>query len=175
MIKRVEDCLIDAKEEMLICDLLRESFPQYPADQSFLNQRPSFRFLSYKKDILIGHLGVESRVISIDGQVFRIFGIVDLCIHKDHQKKKMASKMVEELIAFGKSCKIDFLLLFSSEKSFYQKIGFQEEQNKSRWLMIQKLKTLGVARRNVGDSLMIKKIGQKEWLAGELDLLGHIF
>ena len=175
MIKRVEDCLIDAKEEMLISTLLRESFPQYPADQSFLNQRPSFRYLVYKKEALIGHLGVESRVISIDGSIFRIFGIVDLCIHKDHQKKKLASQLIGELIAFSDSCKIDFILLFSSEKSFYQKIGFEEVQNKSRWLMIQKLKTLGVARRNVGDSLMIKKIGQKDWLKGEVDLLGHIF
>lgn len=175
MIKRVEDCLIDTEEETQIISLLRESFPLYPAKQSFLNQRPNFRYLTYDQNLLVGHLGVESRIISIDDTPFKIFGIVDLCVKKDFQERKIASNLVKELIQFGESCKIDFILLFSSEKKFYKKLGFEEVQNKSRWLMIQKLKTLGVARRNVSDSLMVRKMGEKEWMKGEVDLLGHIF
>ncbi len=175
MIKRVEDCLISKEDEAQIIKLLRECFSQYPDNQSFLNQRPSFRYLYFDGDDLIAHLAVESRVISIEGSLFKVFGIVDLCVKEEHQSKKIASLLIKELVNFSKTCSIDFILLFASEKEFYLKFGFEEVQNKSRWLMIQKLKTLGVARRNVGDSLMIKKVGLKEWMPGEVDLLGHIF
>ncbi len=155
--------------------LLNDCFPQYPENQSYLNQRPSFRYLLHENEQLIAHLGVESRVISIDGNVSKIFGIVDLCVKENFQSKKLATSMIKELEKLAKKCQVDFILLFTTSNKFYEKLGFEQAQNKSRWLMIQKHQSLGVARRSVADSLMVKGIGKKVWMAGEVDLMGHIF
>ena len=175
MIQRIEDYLIPPAVDLEIKELLKNCFPQYPENQSYLNQRPSFRYLKYDDEQLIAHLGVESRIISIEGKVCRVFGIVDLCVHEKFQSKKLASSLLKELEKFSKECNIDFILLFTTSSKFYEKLGFKQVHNKSRWLMIQKNQSLGVARRSVSDSLMVKAIGKKEWMPGEVDLMGHIF
>ena len=175
-IKRIEDYLIDPKLESSIIELIQKSFNDYPEGRSFLHQRPSFRLLAMSDQTqLIGHLAVEHRAINIEGENYRVFGIVDLCVSKEFQKQQIGTALVKKLELLAQQNNIDFLMLLSSEKSYYTKLGFSSEDNPCKWLMIQHGKSLGVARRKLADALMVKKIGSKDWKAGEVDFLGHIF
>ena len=57
-----------------ITDLKNACFPGYEKPRSYYKQLPHFRFLAFDSDQLIGHLGIDHRVISVGDDIFTIFG-----------------------------------------------------------------------------------------------------
>ncbi len=47
--------------------------------------------------------------------------------------------------------------------------------NPCSWVKIHEHATLGLARAQDTNALMVKATGQRAWPEGELDLLGHLF
>jgi len=147
VLDRVEEFQITESQHQQIRSLLQLSFETYPDSQDFLHQKPAFRYLLHHGKTLTGHLAVDYRIIQLDGKPLSIFGITDLCVDPEYQHQQCASKMISALEKLAIKHKVDAMVLFSNLFDFYGKLGFSKQQNKVRWLMIEK----------------------------ELDLLGHVF
>ncbi|MCB0551683.1 MAG: GNAT family N-acetyltransferase [Phaeodactylibacter sp.] len=173
--QRLPEFEIDEATENAIAGLLGECFPEYPQGRTYYKQLPDFRFLCWENDALIAHMAVEHRMINNDGQAFRIFGVVDLCVAEAFQHRRLASRMLSELALLGLRHRVDFLLLMAKDHGLYLSNGFQLVTNTCQWLMISEYRTLGIAHRRVKSSLMVKALGKKEWRPGLVDFLGYVF
>ncbi len=173
--QRIEEIQIGAKQQSAIYNLLKDAFGAYPHDRIYANQLPSFRFLVWDKNTLIGHMAVEYRTINIGQETAKVFGIADLCVDKNYQHKNIATTLLQQLEELGQKSFIDFILLIAPDHGVYEKNGFQLVDNPCRWLMINNHQTFGVGNRKIEDCLLVKQIGSTSWPAGLVDLLGHIF
>ncbi|MFT7605997.1 MAG: putative acetyltransferase, partial [Saprospiraceae bacterium] len=151
------------------------TFGDYYPEHSYFKQLPTFRYLVWKEEQLIGHMAIEHRNINIAGKLANIFGVVDLCVVNDFQSKNIASTLLQNLESLGITHHIDFLVLIAQNHEVYEKNGFELVTNTCRWLMINGNQTLGVAHRRIDECLMVKAIGNKDWKPGIVDFLGHLF
>ncbi len=175
IITRIEEFQIIEAVQQAISQLLATAFSTYPPGRTYYKQKPSFRYLAWEDDKLIGHLAVEHRMISIGGRETPIFGIADLCISPNHQQKQIASELLQQLEQLGKSHGIQFLLLVAQEHGVYLKNGFRLVHNPCKWLIIQEHQSLGLGHRKLKDCLMVKALGPLKWSDGLVDFMGHIF
>ena len=173
-IQRIEEFKIKPSIHDRINALLKKTFGAYHSDKSYFHQLPSFRYLVWEDKDLIGHMGVEHRVINIGADTATIFGVVDICVSDQHQSKNIATTLLQKLEKLGKENHIDFLVLIAQNHALYEKNGFQLVNNTCRWLMINSNQTLGVGHRRIDRSLLIKPIGEKKWNPGLVDFLGHM-
>jgi len=174
-IQRVEEFEISQQEHLLINGLLNKTFGDYHKEQSYYKQLPSFRYLVWQEDRLIGHMAVEHRNINIGQMLSRIFGVADLCVDHDFQSQHIASSILKQLEVLGKKHQVDFIVLIAQNHEVYEKNGFSLVNNTCRWLMIDSNQTLGVGHRRIEQCLMMKPINDKQWREGLIDFLGHIF
>jgi len=173
-IERLEEFQIDRHTQVEITDLLKKCFSEYP-DRSYYKQTPSFRYLVWEDELLIGHLAVDYRIINIAGSVAKIFGVVDLCVHQEYQHNKIASTLLKDLEKLAKEFKVDFIVLAATEQELYKKNDFNVVSNTCRWVMINDHQTLGVAHRTIDDCIMIKSIMGEKWKSGLVDFMGPVF
>lgn len=174
-LQRIEEFRIQKTERSAIQALLCQSFSGYPPDRIYFKQLPDFRYLIWKEQQLAAHLAVEHRVINNDGQVLHVFGIVDLCVAREFQKKQLASRLLAELESLGRENGIDFLVLLASDLSFYESFGFQLVNNLCQWVIIHNHQAMAVKCRRMPDTLMVKPLGDKGWQPGPVDFLGPLF
>lgn len=173
-IDRQEEFLLTPHAKQAISTLLRTCFPGYPTDQIYYKYPPNFRYLIWSDEDLIGHMGIVARLISFEGEMYPIFGIMDLCIAPAYQQQKLASRLLEELESLSKKSDIDFILLVAKESDLYTNNGFVRVNNLCKWLLLSGNKTLGLVQRPLPD-LMVKSMGHGEWPKGEIDLMGPLF
>ena len=136
--KRIEEYKIGARTHDKIRDLLRRGFTGYPADRSYFQQIPTFRYLVYQEKQLIGHMAVEHRMINMSEEVYAIFGIVDFCVDPDFQSLRIATHLLSEVEAEARKYGIDFLVLVAKDHGLYEKMGYQLRENICRWLIIER-------------------------------------
>lgn len=175
IIKRIEEFKITKSQHLQIGALLKQCFSAYPNEQSFYKQFPNFRFLVFEKKQLIAHLAIIHRRVKVGADNHSIFGVSDLCVHPDFQHQKIASVLLEELENLGKKHRVDFILLIAQEQDFYKKNQFKTFNNDCRWLIINEQQSLGIAQRNLDNSLMVKTLGDKKWKNETVDFLGCLF
>jgi predicted N-acetyltransferase YhbS len=173
--QRIEEFQINDQQQQAINRLLQEAFDSYPNHLIYANQLPSFRFLVWDNEKLVGHMAVEFRIVRVGEAIMRIFGIADLCVSIDYQQQNIASSLLQKLEKLGKQSQVDFILLIAQDHGVYEKNGFQLVSNPCRWLMINQQQTFGVGNRKLVDCLLVKQIGITKWQEGLVDLLGHIF
>ncbi|MDX1666510.1 MAG: GNAT family N-acetyltransferase [Saprospiraceae bacterium] len=173
--ERIEEFKLSRQLRSTIANLLRDCFRGYPEGYSCYHQLPNFRYLVWSKDKLIGHMAVIHRLINNAGRRVSIFGISDLCVATDYQHRKIASSLLERLNALGEQWNIDFLLLLAKDHELYEAHGFELVELDGRWLIISNSRSLGLARRRLPGTLMVKPLGDKKWQDGEIDFLGHLF
>jgi len=166
---------IDSKLEKSLQNLLIESFPDVcPKDRIYYKQIPHFRYLAYDKEALIAHVGLDYRVMNLNGNAIKVLGIIDLCVKKEYRGKNIASILLSKIDAFSRIYNLDFLLLFADIETVYTRNGFIHAKNICKWLKIDEYKTLGIGEEKI-EELMIKKIGHKNWEDGYLDMLGYLY
>jgi len=172
---KINEYDITSELEKKILNLLIGSFPDiYPKDRIYYKQIPHFRYLAFDKDILIGQVGLDYRVMNLNGITIRVLGIVDICIKEEYREKGIGSKLLETIKYFSITHKLDFLLLFTDIEKFYAKNDFISVENKCKWTKIDEHKTLGIGEEVIKE-LMIKKTGNKVWKDGYLDMLGYMY
>lgn len=174
-IQRIEECLLKPKQIEDISILFQKCFPAYPGNRHYYKQLPNFRYLARDNRKLVGHIAIEHRVIAVGDEIFRIFGITDVCVDPDFQSQKIGSLLLEELKTFADQCTIDFIVLNASQKDLYKKNKYIPIENVCRWLIINNHKTFGVGQRVFSDSMMILPLKKNKWPKGVIDLLGHVF
>jgi len=173
-IDRIEEFLLTTETKKAISALLHTCFPGYPAHQTYYKYPPNFRYLAWEGQTLIGHMGVVSRLISYEGDLLPIFGIMDLCVSPAYQHQKLGSHLLRELETLGKKSGIDFILLVAKEGELYLNNGFQSEDNLCKWLLLTGNRALGLVKRQLPD-LMVKPLQLKPWPGGTIDLMGPLF
>ncbi len=172
---KVNEYDIDAKLEKDILNLLMESFPEaYQQDRIYYKQMPHFRYLAFEKEALIGQVGLDYRVMNLNGVPIKVLGIIDICIKKEYRGKGIGSRLLATIEEFAIAHELDFLLLFSDLQTFYANSGFVCVKNVCKWTKINEHKTLGIGSEEI-EELMIKKIGSKVWEDGDLDMLGYLY
>jgi GNAT superfamily N-acetyltransferase len=160
-----------------IAGLLELCFPNTFEGRAFCKQLPHFRLLLWDRGVLTGQLGVDSRVIHIDGRmILKIFGIIDLCVHPQQRGSGMASLLLSKAEEIGRMYDRDFLVLMADRHDVYLKAGFTRvEPASTKWLAIDELKSVEVIRRNLADCFLVKPLSAQTWPCGEIDMLGYLF
>ncbi len=174
-IQRLEEYKIPIAVHSQISLLLTEAFSGYPKGQTYYKQLPDFRYLIWEEERLIGHMGVEHRLMNNDGQTIKVFGVADLCIAQSHQHKKLATGLLTELERLGRKYGIDFIILMAKEHQLYLSNGFDLVKNECRWLLIQNNNCLGIIHRRIDQALMVKPLANIPWKNGVVDFLGPVF
>ena len=174
-LQRLEEFQLDGKKKAAIRNLFDHCFPDYPKGQIYYKQLPNFRYLAWDANTLIGHLAVDHRVINNGGKVLHIFGVVDLCVLPIYQHRRIASDMLKVLEQLAKENGIDCVLLVAADATLYENNGYRYISNTCRWVLINNHQTLGVIKRNLPDSLMVKILSEVNWNDGELDFLGAVY
>ncbi len=76
---------------------------------------------------------------------------------------------------YAKACAMDFVLLFADDDRLYVQNGWHRVNNPCTWVRVDEHVTLGLARREMTNALMVSSVQGKVWPDGEVDLLGHLF
>lgn len=177
-IQQVYEYDIDTELRAELQQLLIECFEEdYPRNRIYYKQLPHFRFIAYDdQDRLIGHAGLDYRVMNVNGQPAAVLGLIDVCVAKACRSKGVGSMLLSEIDAFCKNRAVDFLLLFADRKDMYLKAGFRSADSKCKWLQINDVDqtTYGIGHEKI-DELMVKEVGDRKWEDGEIDLLGYLY
>ena len=158
-----------------ITKLKNKCFPDSQKPYSYYKQLPHFRFLVFKDEKLIGHMGIDHRVILVWDSPKYIFGIIDLCIDINYRSKNIASTLLEKITILGERNNIDYLLLFANNHRLYNKNNFKPISTYCSWLKINNHKNYGVAFEEIKNEIMIKELGQNKWENKPIDFLGYLF
>jgi len=175
----INEFQIDKTTSKKINALLKRCFPDTEYEKrDYFKQLPHYRILAKEGEHIIGQLGIDFRVMNLNGEAFRVFGVVDLCVDPEFQRKGIGKKlMIEfETIAKKHTDKIDFLFLVADESEYYEKLGFKKTNITTTWLKIDEHKNYGMGSEKIEDAFfLIKNISNKQWKDGDLDLLGYMY
>lgn len=156
--------------------LLDLCFPDTFEGRTYYKQLPHFRLLLWKAGELVGQLGVDSRVINIEGNVLGIFGIIDLCVHPREQGVGIASSLLSKVEEIGRLYHRDHLVLMADRHDLYIRSGFNRvEPALTKWLAIDDRKSVSVIQRDMAGCFLIKPLSTQPWPSGEIDMLGYLF
>ena len=178
-INRINEYDITDELQTKLQKLLIECFEdEYPKDRIYFKQLPQFRFIitDNRTDDVIAQVGLDYRMMNLNGQPITILGIIDLCVSASHRSKGIASLLLSNIDTFCKGKKIDFILLFADQPDLYVSNGFKSFQNICTWLQIddENQTTYGIGKEKI-EELMIKEVEGSLWEHGELDLLGYLY
>lgn len=166
---------ITSQEHSEITLLRNACFDSCTRERSYFKQLPHFRYLAVENGEIVGMVGVDHRMISIDGCEFSIFGVIDLCVAQLHRGKGIAGLLMQAIDSQARISEIDFLVLIADHHAFYSRLGFELRNNYCAWLRINDFKNFGIAFEQLDQELMSKQIGDKLWPDGMLDFLGYLF
>lgn len=159
-----------------IAALLSRHFPSINFfGRTYYKQLPHFRLLAFSRQKIIGHVGIDYRMMLLREAPIKVCGIIDLCVDENFQGKGIGSELLlqaERLATLGNA---DFMFLFSDYGKVYLKNGYKYVSNICTWLKIDQHKSLGMGHEKIENVIMVKQIGTKPWQEGELDLLGYLY
>ncbi|WP_031422709.1 GNAT family N-acetyltransferase [Exiguobacterium sp. NG55] len=159
-----------------LTELLQHAFPSIYPNRRHFKQLPHLRLIAYEDERIIGQVGLDFRVMNVDGEAIHVLGIIDLCVREEVRGRGVGRALMEKVIALGEEYSIDFLLLFADRTDLYERIGFHTVSNACTWLKIndENQTTRGIGEASF-EELMIRQVGDKRWTDGTLDLLGYLY
>jgi predicted N-acetyltransferase YhbS len=172
----IDEFCLTSGQRLEIQQLLLECFPdcEFAESRTYLKQLPQRRLLAIHSAKLIGHLGLEHRVIGFDGEPGTILGVLDVCVTTTQRGQRIASSMLQYVEELARRFEIEFLMLFARDARLYERNGFVRADNPLRWVKIDEHRTIGIAEQPLVE-LMIKPLTTRPWPAGLVDLLGYQF
>ena len=170
---------VDKKTSIEISALLKRCFPAADYHRGpYFKQLPHYRLLAYENGKLIGQLGMDLRMMNMNGEAVCVLGVVDLCVHPEFRGAGVGKSLMAqyEAIASQHADRIDFLFLVTDLPGYYEKLGFTIADIKTVWLKIHRHKNHGIADEKISDAkFMVKSVSGKEWVDGDLELLGYMY
>lgn len=162
-----------------INSLMKKCFPDIDYEgRDHFKQLPHYRILAKEKGKVIGQLGIDFRVMNLNGHAIRVFGVIDLCVDPQFQKRGIGKALLDELdrIAKNSSDKVDYLFLVADSPTYYERLGFRAMDLTTTWLKLDNFRNYGVGKEKITDAFfMVKEISDRRWVNGDLDLLGYMF
>ncbi len=170
------DFQLTKSEKHKVLTILQETFPGFFTDRIYYKQVPHFRLL-LQSDAgeWVGQVGIDCRMMALNGVPISVFGIIDLCVSKKYQHQGWATQLLQKVEAMAKAHQADFLLLLADDHRLYLRNGFGVVANECVWLKIEEHQTLGIGQAWIAQEVMIKPLGDKPWAAGKLDMLGYMY
>lgn len=161
-------------EDSALVSLLDRCFPGTFDGRTFLKQQPHLRLLAFAHGELLGHVGLDFRVVIIDKRPFEIIGMIDLCVAPRSRGRKVGSALLRAAEKYSEGR--DFAVLMADDPRLYLASGYSRiDPAWTRWLAIENLETHSVVYRNLSSCFMAKPLGAKDWPSGQIDLLGYLF
>jgi GNAT superfamily N-acetyltransferase len=142
--------------------------------RTYAKQLPARRLLASEQDRIVGHLGLEHRVIGTETGPLEILGIIDLCVAEAHRGRGTATQMLRWVEALARETSVPFLMLFAQDRRLYNRNDFIHGTNPLRWVKIHEHEIIGIGEEALAE-LMVKAVGEKAWPEGHVDLLGYQF
>lgn len=172
----VNEYEIDPDKTIQIARLLDECFPNTFDSRSYFKQLPHFRYLMLLNDTLIGHMGVDHRVIKVGGTIIRIFGIIDLCVTPLHRHSGIAGSLLHSVETLAEKSNVEFLVLMGDNDTLYKSNGFERISPAiTRWFAVEDVESISVIERDLSDCFLIKGMKTQNWPKGKIDMLGYLF
>lgn len=154
--------------------LLDVSFPDTFDGRTFYKQQPHHRILAFKQERLIGHVGLDLRVVTVAGRMYETVGIIDLCVAEDRRGQGIGTALIQAAEDFDAAR--DFVILFADNHSIYSANGYTRIiPAHTRWFAIDGLQSHSVMERDLSDCFMAKPLTSTSWPNGKIDLLGYLF
>jgi N-acetylglutamate synthase-like GNAT family acetyltransferase len=173
----IDEFKLDQETKAQVAELLKICFPEEDFNgRIYFKQLPHYRLLLKDKTKIIGQLGLDYRMMTLNQQPISVLGIIDLAILPTYQGQGLGTKLLKELDSIVKkhSENIDFLFLVADKHHFYENCGFKLIKQHVKWLTIEEHINYGLQEKEFDNCLMIKQIGQKKWIEnGELDMFGY--
>ncbi len=172
----IDEFRITPEQKRQILMLLQVCFmePGAIASRIYYKQVPPRRLLVWKDQALVGHMGVEYRVLGTNDGPVSIFGVIDLCVSPEYRNQGIASQMLTWLDKLGRETEVDFIILFALKPDLYRRNGFYAPMNPLRWVKIHEHQIIGIGEEVLSE-LMVKGLKASPWPGGIIDLLGYQF
>lgn len=162
--------------EKQIAQLLDRCFPNTFDGRSYYKQVPHSRLLMWSKGRLIGHMGLDHRVIRVGETVTRVTGIADLCVDPDHSGAGRGSTLLEFAENLARLGQTDHMILFADRKDLYVRNGYRAvEPALLIWLAIDERASHSIQRCDLSGTFMAKTLSDAPFPLGKIDLLGYLF
>jgi len=156
--------------------LLQKSFPETSFHgQHYYKQLPHYRLLAYEDEMLIGHLAVDYRMMRLNDQLIKVFGLRSFCVFEERRNHYIGSFLLEEAEKLAEAANADFLFVFSTIGGIFKKHDFKHVDNICTWLKIDEHKSTGIGDGFLKEEIMIKQISHKKWETGNVDFLGYLY
>ena len=142
--------------------------------RTWFKQIPHERLLAWSGNDLMGHVGMDCRVVRVGEAVVPILGIVDLCVAPAARRQGIGAALLqgEEERARGQS----FALAMADDPRLCQRAGYSLlHATNVTFLAIDELRCHSVIRRDLSGIFMVKQLAFDAWPDGPIDLLGHLF
>ena len=174
-IERLLEYEISPDTHRAIQALRNSCFVEHQVSRSYGKQLPHFRILASEGQELVGHVGVDHRVMRFDEQVYSVFGVVDLCVAEDMRGKGIGGALLLKIEEYARKGGIDVLFLLCYRPDLYLRHSFQGLDAECNWLGIDEHKNLGMLSENLSGAIMMKPLGMDRLPAGPIDFLGYMF
>jgi N-acetylglutamate synthase-like GNAT family acetyltransferase len=173
----IDEFRLDRETKQQIAELVKVCFPESEYNgRTYYKQLPHYRLLLREEKKIVGQLGLDYRVMTLNGKPINVLGVVDLTILPSYQGKGLGTKLLKELdnIIEPEKQNIDFLFLVADKHEFYERSGYTLTKQKVKWLTIEEHINYGPQEKEFDDCLMYKQVGKIEWTEnGELDMFGY--
>ena len=164
----------DPGRDEAIANLLDACFDGAHGRRPSFNQILHERLLAWSGSDLLGHVGMDYRVVRVGEAIVPVVGIVDLCVAPGARRQGIGAALLQgaEERARGQS----FALAMADDPRLYQESGYSLLHAADvTFLAIDELRCHGVIRRDLSEVFMVKRLTFDAWPDGPIDLLGHLF
>jgi predicted N-acetyltransferase YhbS len=173
----IDEFRLDKETKKQITDLIKICFPEVEFNgRTYFKQLPHYRLLLKEETKVVGQIGLDYRVMTLNGKPINVLGIIDLTVLPSYQGQGFGTKLLKELdkIVEQNNLNIDFLFLVSDNHKFYENCGYKLTKQKVKWLAIEEHINYGLQENEFDDCLMYKQVGQINWTENsELDMFGY--
>ena len=164
----------DPVRNAAVAGLLDTCFDSGHGGRTFHKQIPHGRLLVWSGSDLMGHVGMDYRVVRVGDATLPILGIVDLCVAPSARRQGIGATLLQraEERARGQS----FALAMADDHRLYLRTGYSLIPNTDvTFLAIDEVRCHSVIRRDLSEIFMVKQLAGDAWPDGPIDLLGHLF
>ena len=165
---------VNPEQEAKLANLLELCFDGAHEGRTYFKQMPQRRLCAWQDTDLIGHVGIEYRIIHVGDQLLSVVGIVDLCVAPHARRTGLGASLLDRAEHTGRGQ--SFALAMADDTRLYDTQGYQRVNDALvTFLAIDDLRSHSLIERDCSDFFMCKPLSEMQWPRGSIDMLGYLF
>lgn len=171
-IKFILDKDVDGELNDKIIQILSMCFPdqQIFTKQRYYKETPQYRWYVESDSIIVAHIAMHKKKITINSDEILIGGIAEVCVHPNYRGKGLAKELLRASEIFMTENWYKFSVLFG-DPNVYGSSGYKQIDNRIKYIDHISGKWI----TEINSDIMIKKISDTEWPDGLVNLNGPTF